>query len=238
MAAMWRLMRFDGVADQGHVVDEDLRLAVGDGEIELLARPPGVEPDRDGSDRHGRPERHHPLDRVATEDRDPVPLADAPLRQPLRDLPDVCMVVGIGDAAVTVDEVVTVAECERGIQQRAQRAVPVTEHRHPMTEDVLLGEVERQPCCHRVPPCSTWPTRMNRSATCSAPTATAWMPATSPGWPSSSPKPGSPTITAPSSPPVLTRCWRCGPRRRRCTPSLGARSTAAARGRVTSRPTR
>src|SRR3954452_7347379 len=109
MAAMWRLMGFDGVADYGHVVDEDLRLAVGDGEVELLARPPGVQPDSDGSDQHRCPERHHPLDRVATEDRDPVALPDAVLRQPLRDPPDVRMVVRIGDAAVTVDEVVTVA---------------------------------------------------------------------------------------------------------------------------------
>src|SRR5437899_1296331 len=89
--------------------------------VEPAARPPGVGPDGDRAERHRRPERRDPLDRVAAEDRDPVALADTLLGQPARDPADSSVMGGVANSSLTVDEVVTITELERRVEQRAQR---------------------------------------------------------------------------------------------------------------------
>ena len=110
---------------------EDRGPAVLEAVVDLVGVPPAVEPNEDGAEVDGGPERRAPLGVVLAEHGHPVALADALRRKPGGQGVGVGEELGEGDAAVAVDDelLVPVGHPERlGQEPEVGEPVPVDLH--------------------------------------------------------------------------------------------------------------
>src|SRR5664279_340430 len=126
---------------------QDPGIGVLDAVPDLRTDPPAVEPDGDGPEAYRRPEGHDPLGAVRREDRDPVTRTDAvAVSQRRGDGRERALVLLEGDdaprVAVAEDQVLAVAEADRGHHGLPQVRHAVLEDRHALAEDVVLDHLE------------------------------------------------------------------------------------------------
>jgi len=124
------------------VEDRDLGPRIAEAELQLLARPPGVQRRGDGPGQHGRIVGHRPFGQVAHDDGHPVALAHPVLGQPARQADGGAGESLEGDAVVVEHQELAVAETAGVVEDVAQGRRDLGPHPDRPAVDDRLADLE------------------------------------------------------------------------------------------------